>query len=164
MDLQIRIALEKDMPEVLKLIKELATFEREPNAVEITVEDLIQDGFGDRPEFICFVVEVNNIIEGMALVYKRYSTWKGIVLHLEDLIVTKGNRGLGIGEKLFNHVVTYANEIGVKRMSWVVLDWNQPAFDFYNKRGAKMMDDWRVVHLDEQGIKNYLFKINNESI
>jgi len=95
----------------------------------------------------------------MALVYKRYSTWKGIVLHLEDLIVNKEKRGLQIGTKLLDRVVEYADELDVKRVVWEVLDWNQPAIDFYNKKGAKMMDDWRVIHLDEQGIKNYISKI-----
>lgn len=159
MNINIRKARKEDMSEVLKLIKELASFEREPNAVELTIEDLVRDGYGAQPEFVCFVAEMKGIIEGMAIVYKRYSTWKGVILHLEDLVVSKDNRGLGIGEGLFNTVVKYANEIGAKRMSWEVLDWNQPAFDFYNKKGAKMMDDWRVVHLDEQGINNYLSKI-----
>lgn len=155
----IRLATENDMPEVLNLIKELATFEKEPDAVELTVEELEKDGFETNPEFTCFVAEKDNRIEGMALVYKRYSTWKGVALHLEDLIVRNDKRSSGIGTKLLDTVVKYADEIGVKRINWEVLDWNKPAIDFYNKKGAKVMEDWRVVRLDELGIKNYLSKL-----
>ena len=164
MDITIRFAQKKDMPEVLNLIKELAHFEREPNAVEVTTKELIKDGFGEQPSFNSIVAEVDNKIEGMALIYKRYSTWKGVVLHLEDLIVTKEKRGLGIGEALFDATVKYASDLGVKRISWEVLEWNQPAIDFYNKKGAKMMDDWRVIHLDEQSIKSYISKAQNANI
>lgn len=155
----IRLATIEDMPQVLNLIKELALFEKEPDEVETTVEELEEDGFGKNPEFTCFVAEINNKIEGMALVYKRYSTWKGVALHLEDLIVSQDKRGLEIGTKLLDRVVKYGLEIGVKRINWEVLDWNQSAIDFYNKKGAKVMQGWRVVHLDEQGIKNYISKI-----
>ena len=155
----IRLATVKDMSQVLNLIKELALFEREPKAVEVTVEDLIKDGFGANPEFTCFVAEIDNKIEGMALVYKRYSTWKGVALHLEDLIVNTDKRGLGIGTQLLDTVIKYGHKIGVKRINWEVLDWNKPAIDFYHKKGANVMKDWRVVHLNEQGIKNYISKL-----
>lgn len=147
------------MPKVLNLIKELAQFEKEPEAVEVTVEELIKDGFKDNPEFICFVAEIDNEIEGMALAYLRYSTWKGTVLHLEDLIIKQKSRGSGIGTSLLDKVVKYGHEIGVKRVSWEVLNWNKPAIDFYNKKGAYIKKGWRVVHLDEHGIKNYIAKI-----
>ncbi len=156
MNVTIRLANKNDMPEVLNLIKELAYFEKAPNAVELTVEELKNDGFGTYPEFTCFVAEIGNEIEGMALAYKRYSTWKGVALHLEDLIVRKNSRGMGIGTQLLDTVVKYGHEIGVKRINWEVLDWNRPAIDLYNKKGAKVMEDWRVVHLDELGIKNYI--------
>ena len=159
MNSKIRLATEKDMPEVLNLIKELAQFEMEPEAVEVTVEELIKDGFSEEPQFICFVAEINNKVDGMALAYLRYSTWKGVVLHLEDLIIKKESRGLGLGTKLLDKVVKYAHEIGVKRVCWEVLDWNKPAIDFYNKKGANIKKGWRVVHLDEQGIKNYIANI-----
>ena len=159
MNTSVRLATKKDMPQVLNLINELALFEREPEAVELTVEDLVKDGFAANPEFTCFVAEINNKIEGMALVYKRYSTWKGVALHLEDLIVSTDKRGLGIGTQLLDTVVKYGHEIGVKRINWEVLDWNKPAIDFYDKKGAKVMQDWRVVHLNEQGIKNYISKL-----
>ena len=159
MKINIRLATKTDMPEVLNLIEELAHFEKEPDAVEVTVDELIRDGFGINPEFTCFVAELDNRIEGMALVYKRYSTWKGISLHLEDLIISNDRRGLGIGTQLLDTVVKYGYELGVKRINWEVLDWNKPAIDFYDKKGAKVMEGWRVVHLDQQGIKNYISKL-----
>ncbi|NVJ63369.1 MAG: GNAT family N-acetyltransferase [Flavobacteriaceae bacterium] len=150
----IRTAKPTDMKEVLGLIQELAVFENEPYAVEITEEDLIRDGFeGDA--FKCFVAEKEARIVGIALVYPRYSTWKGVALHLEDLIVTQSLRGSGIGSALLKQVVDYAKELGVKRVSWDVLDWNEPAISFYEAKGAKVLRDWDVVQLDEQGIKNF---------
>lgn len=151
-----RIATKDDMPQVFQLIKELALFEKEPDAVDITVANLMEDGFGNRPKFTCFVVEVNHHIEGMALVYSRYSTWKGEVLHLEDLVVSKGHRGHGLGTVLLDTVVKFGKSKGVKRISWEVLDWNEPAIAFYEKKGAKVMRDWDVVQLDEKGIDKYL--------
>jgi GNAT superfamily N-acetyltransferase len=159
MNFIIRKAVKEDMLEVLSLIKALATFEKEPDAVIISVEDLQNDGFGDHPSFVCFVAEIDHKIEGIALVYLRYSTWKGKTLHLEDLIISEDKRGLGLGTILLDEVVKYGNEIGVKRICWDVLDWNEPAIVFYEKKGAKVMRDWDIVQLDEQGIKNYLSKI-----
>lgn len=156
MDLKIRKAVVQDMPEVLKLITELAVFEKEPDAVEITISDLQNDGFGEHPAFICFVADVNGKVEGIALVYNRYSTWKGRVLHLEDLIVSQKMRGSGLGTALLDEVVRYGDQLGVKRICWEVLDWNEPAIDFYQKKGADVKRDWDVVHLNEIGIKNYL--------
>jgi GNAT superfamily N-acetyltransferase len=153
---QPRLATKQDMPRVLELIKELAIFEKEPDAVEVTFSDLERDGFGTNPKFTCFVAEINNTVEGIALVYTRYSTWKGEVLHLEDLIVSEKCRGKGLGSKLLDTVVKYGNEKGVRRISWEVLDWNEPAIVFYEKKGANVMRDWDVVHLDERGIENYL--------
>lgn len=156
---QPRLALRQDMPRVLELIQELAIFEKESDAVEVSVSDLEKDGFGTHPKFICFVLEVENTIEGIALVYPRYSTWKGEVLHLEDLIVSKKCRGKGLGTQLLDAVVKHAKQIGVKRVSWEVLDWNDPAIEFYESKGANVMRDWNVVHLDENGITNYLNKL-----
>lgn len=152
----IRKATKNDMPEVLDLINELAVFEKEPNAVEVTVEELQKDGFNNHPSFHCFVAEVNNKIKGIALVFNRYSTWKGKALHLEDLIVSKKMRGSGLGSALLDEVIKYGYKLGVKRVVWEVLDWNLPAISFYEKKGAKIMEDWRVVHLNEKGIKDYI--------
>ncbi|GGG35087.1 GNAT family N-acetyltransferase [Bizionia arctica] len=160
MKISIRKAEKADMANVLNLIKELAIFEKEPDAVEISVADLERDGFKEHPEFQCFVAEAENKIEGIALVYKRYSTWKGSVLHLEDLVVSQKMRGNQIGTLLLDEVVKYGNQLGVKRICWDVLDWNEDAIAFYEKKGANVMRDWDVVHLNEQGIKGYLSNIN----
>ncbi|MDB2606732.1 GNAT family N-acetyltransferase [Zobellia sp.] len=156
MNYTIREAQGVDMPQVLALIKELAVFEKESNAVDVTVDDLIKAGFGEKKLFHCFVGEINNEIIGMALVYPRYSTWKGPVIHLEDLIVSEKMRGSGLGKALLKEVVQYGNNLGVKRISWEVLDWNEPAITFYEKNGARVMRDWDVVQLDEKGIQAFL--------
>ena len=159
MEYTIREATAGDMQYVLQLIKELASFEKEANAVEVTADDLVHDGFGAAKLFHCFVAESNSIIVGMALVYNRYSTWKGPIIHLEDLVVSEIMRGSGLGTALLNEVVKYCAKQGVKRISWEVLDWNEPAITFYEKKGAKVLRDWDVVHLDEEGIQNYLKNI-----
>jgi GNAT superfamily N-acetyltransferase len=152
----IRPAIKEDMAQVLDLIKELATFEREPEAVVVTVDDLEREGFGEHPLFKCFVAEVGNEIVGMALFYFRFSTWKGRSIHLEDLIVKEEMRGSGLGSELYKEVMKYAKSQNVRRVEWVVLDWNEGAIKFYERSGAKILDDWRTVHMDEQGITNFL--------
>lgn len=159
MNFLIRNAKKEDMVQVLDLIEALAVFEKEPDAVEITVDLLQQQGFEDHPVFHCFVAELNSKIEGIALVYNRFSTWKGRVLHLEDLIVSASFRGTGLGTALLDEVVKYGSELGVKRISWEVLDWNEPAIAFYERKGAIVLRDWNVVQLDEKGIKNYISNI-----
>jgi len=159
MDFTIRKANKKDMLCVHRLIKELAEFEKEPEAVEITVEDLEKDGFKNQPAFFCFVAEVNSKIEGIALGYNRYSTWKGKAIHLEDLIVREKMRGTGLGSALFDEIIKYGYNENAKRIVWDVLDWNEPAIKFYEKKGASILKDWRVVHLNEKGIKDYISKL-----
>lgn len=159
MEFNIREAQITDMPQVLKLINDLAIFEKEPNAVEVTVKDLEQDGFGENPAFKCFVAVLNKTVQGIAIIYNRYSTWKGKIIHLEDLIVNEAYRHQGIGTALLNEVVKYASSIKAKRINWEVIDWNEPAISFYESKGATVMRDWDVVQLNEQGIKNYLNKI-----
>jgi GNAT superfamily N-acetyltransferase len=155
----IRDAQASDMTQVLGLIQELATFEKEEDAVEVSENDLINDGFGDQKRFHCFVAESDCAIVGMALIYPRYSTWKGPIIHLEDLIVTEKMRGSGLGTALLNEVVKYGRKLGVKRINWEVIDWNETAIEFYESKGAKVMRDWDVVQLDQEGIKNYLENI-----
>ena len=152
----IRKATKNDMPSVLELIQELATFEKEPDAVVVTVDDLIRDGFSENPLFQCFVAEEENEIIGMALYYYRYSTWKGKTIHLEDLIVKENKRGTGAGFALYKEIIKQGKAENVRRIEWNVLDWNTPAIDFYEKSGAKVLGDWRVVHMDENGIKNFI--------
>ena len=161
MSVIIRDAVQNDMKQVLMLIKELAKFEKEPNAVILNEEQLVRDGFSENPKFKCFVAESNNEIIGMALGYPRYSTWKGVTMHLEDLIVTKSRRGNGIGSLLFSKFINYAHSLRVKRIEWAVLDWNVNAIEFYEKNGAKILSDWRVAQMDEDSIKKFC---NNESI
>ena len=158
MKLKIRNAVATDMPRVLELIQELANFEKEPNAVQVTVEELTEAGFGAQPLYQCFVAEIEDKVEGMALVYPRYSTWQGPVIHLEDLIVSQSVRGKGIGSALLDQVVQYSKEQGVRRIAWEVLDWNEPAIKFYESKGAKVMRDWDVVQLDEAAINRFTEK------
>lgn len=152
----IRPGTKEDMPDVLRLITELAIFEREPDAVVVTVDDLIRDGFGSDPLFYTFIAEDDSQIVGMALYYYRYSTWKGKTIHLEDLIVTEKARGTGVGMALYSKIIEQGKIDNVRRIEWNVLDWNEPAVKFYEKSGAKVLADWRVVHLDETGIQQFL--------
>ena len=152
----IRKGTPTDMPSVLELIKELAVFEKEPEAVVITVDDLVSDGFSEQPLFHCFVAEVNSEIIGIALYYYRYSTWKGKTIHLEDLIVKESKRGNGAGFALYNQIIRQAKKDKVRRIEWAVLDWNTNAIAFYKKTGANVMNDWRVAQMDELGIDEFL--------
>lgn len=154
----IRKALIEDMKSVLELIQELATFEKEPKAVVVTVDDLIRDGFSDNPLFHCFVGEIDEQIVGMALYYYRYSTWKGKTIHLEDLIVKEKMRGSGLGFALYSKVIEQGKKDNVRRIEWAVLDWNTPAIDFYEKSGAKVLRDWYIAQMDEKGINEFLEK------
>jgi GNAT superfamily N-acetyltransferase len=152
----IRKGTPKDMQHVLDLIKELAIFEKEPEAVVVTADDLIRDGFAENPLFHTFVAEVENQIIGIALYYYRYSTWKGKTIHLEDLIVKEDKRGIGVGFALYSEIIRQGKRDNVRRIEWNVLDWNKPAIDFYKKSGAKVLDDWLVVQMDEYGINEFL--------
>jgi GNAT superfamily N-acetyltransferase len=156
--MNIRKGTIEDMPAVLSLIQELASFEKEPSAVVVTVADLKRDGFGESPLFYTFVALENEEIVGMALYYYRYSTWKGKTIHLEDLIVKEEKRGSGLGYKLYSEVIAQGKCDGVRRIEWNVLDWNAPAIEFYEKSGAKVFKDWLVVQMDEKGIDAFLEK------
>ena len=142
----LRIAIEraqlKHVPDVLRLIKELAAFELEPDAVVVTEAILLADGFGPHPAYQCWVAIVDAEVVGMALTYTRYSTWKGRRCYLEDIIVQHSHRRLGIGEQLFDAVVAYASVEGHSAVCWQVLDWNAPAIEFYKKKGAVQKEGW----------------------
>lgn len=165
--MNIRKGRKEDMPAVLDLIRELAVFEKEPNAVEVTVADLERDGFQENPLFHTFVAEMDNDapnglakqIVGVALYYYRYSTWKGRTIHLEDLIVKEKMRGAGIGFALYRAIMAQGKKDKVRRVEWNVLDWNTPAIDFYEKSGAKVLPDWKVAQMDATGIDNFLNNI-----
>jgi GNAT superfamily N-acetyltransferase len=156
--MQVRQGTKADMKAVLSLIQELATFEKEPDAVVITEADLIRDGFGENPLFHTIVAEENEDIIGMALYYYRYSTWKGKTIHLEDLVVRENKRGTGAGFALYSAIIEQGKKDNVRRIEWNVLDWNTNAIDFYEKSGAKVLPDWRVVHMDENGIEKFIEK------
>lgn len=131
---------------MLELVRELATFEKAPNEVTVTLEHFIDAGFGKNPVWNAMVAidsenEAEEII-GISLWYMRYSTWKGLRLYLEDLIVTEAHRGKGVGKKLFDQTIEEARKLGVSGMMWQVLDWNQPAIDFYKKYGAEISSEW----------------------
>lgn len=156
--MNIRKGKKTDMPAVLSLIQELAVFEKEPDAVVVTIADLERDGFGEKPLFHTFVAELNGEIIGMALYYYRYSTWKGKTIHLEDLIVKEAHRGTGAGLALYTEIIKQGKKDNVRRLEWNVLDWNEPAIRFYEKSGAKVLEDWRVVQMNEEGIELFLEK------
>ena len=159
MKFNIRFATESDMPKVLELIKELAVFEKEPDAVIVTEKDLIEHGFGKNPLFTCFVAEKEEEIVAIALIYFRFSTWKGKTVHLEDLIVKQELRGQGLGTLLLDEVIKYGYSQGVQRICWEVLDWNTSAINFYEKQGAKILKDWYLAQLEGDAIKNYIEKL-----
>ena len=158
MNFTIRKAIIEDAPAILGLINELALFEKEPEAVVVTVEDIKRDGFGEKPLFQTLIAEKEGEIVGMALYYYRYSTWKGKTIHLEDLIVKHSMRGQNIGSVLYNAVLQQAYDEKIRRVEWAVLDWNTHARDFYVKSGAKILDGWETVQMDEEGLKNYILK------
>jgi GNAT superfamily N-acetyltransferase len=160
----IRFATKDDTPAIMRLIQGLADFEKAPDQVVITAEDLVRDGFGIDPKFMCYVAEIRHEIHpqnesqivGMALFYPRYSTWKGPTIHLEDLMVQEEFRGQGVGTALYRAVLSYARTRNVRRVNWEVLDWNTPAIDFYEKSGADVLKEWRVVSMDDQALSAYL--------
>ncbi|MBF4517410.1 GNAT family N-acetyltransferase [Flavobacterium sp. ANB] len=157
--MNIRKGNPEDMKAVLGLIQELAIFEKEPEAVVITVDDLVRDGFGEKPLFHVFVAELEKEIVGIALYYYRYSTWKGKTIHLEDLIVKEKMRGTGLGSALYAEIMKQGKRDNVRRVEWNVLDWNTPAVKFYENSGAKILDGWQVVQMDEAGINAFLEKL-----
>ena len=152
----IRKGNPEDMEAVLGLIQELAAFEKEPDAVLVTVDDLTRDGFGEVPLFQVFVAEVDSEIVGIALYYYRYSTWKGKTIHLEDLVVKDKMRGTGLGYALYSEIIKKGKKDKVRRIEWNVLDWNTPAIEFYEKSGAKVLGDWRVAQMSEDAINYFV--------
>lgn len=155
-DIKIRKAKPTDMAAVLELIKQLAVYERAPNEVTVTREDLVNDGFSDKL-FSCLVAEHAGKVVGMALYYPRYSTWKGRTIHLEDFVVAEAYRNKGIGRQLFDAVVAAAKDFGAKRLEWLVLEWNEPALAFYRKIGAQIDPEWHIGKLDEGQLSAYQF-------
>jgi GNAT superfamily N-acetyltransferase len=153
----IRIGTKQDLPRVLELVKELALYERAPHEVTNTVERMEKDGFGPNPIYGLFVAENERGIVGISIYYWRYSTWKGKRLYLEDIIVTEKERGSGIGKLLFDRTMQHALDEECTGMLWQVLDWNEPAINFYKKYySAKLDGEWINCSLEADDIKRIL--------
>lgn len=150
---KIREGKKSDLPRVFELIKELAEFERAPHEVTNTVQRMEEDGFGNNPIYGFFVAENENGIVGLSLYYWRYSTWKGKRLYLEDIIVTESERGKQIGTLLFERTMQHALDEKCSGMMWQVLDWNEPAINFYKKYGSVIQDEWMNCNLERSQIE-----------
>lgn len=142
MEIIIRRAVKEDCPRLLELVKELAVYEKAPDEVTVTLEHFEESGFGNKPVWWALVAELNGKVEGFALYYIRYSTWKGQRMYLEDLIVTEQLRGKGIGKVLFDQLIEEAKEKHLNAIVWQVLEWNEPAINFYKKYKASFDNEW----------------------
>ena len=142
MSITVRRATRNDCPRLLELVRELALYEKAPEEVTVTMEHFESSGFGEKPVWWAFVAEENGFIHGFALYYIRYSTWKGQAMYLEDIIVTESSRGKGIGKLLMERLIEEAIEKGFKRIVWQVLEWNEPAINFYKKYNADFDAEW----------------------
>lgn len=149
MELNIRTAVAQDCPRLLELINELAVYEKAPEEVTVTLAEFVDAGFGQKPVWKAFVAENNGLIIGFALYYIRYSTWKGCRLYLEDFLVTEKFRGKGVGKILFERVINEAKANNYNGMVWQVLDWNEPAINFYNKYNADLEAGWLNASLSK---------------
>ncbi len=149
--LNIRPATPADAPQILAFIRDLAAYEREPDAVHATESDLLRDGFGPAPRFHCLIADWDNTPAGFALYFHNYSTWRGHTgIHLEDLFVRPEHRGKGIGKALLTRVAAIAVEEGCHRLQWDVLEWNTPAIGFYEQLGAQMLMEWRTMRVNQE--------------
>ena len=142
MSIKIRRAIKEDCARLLELVNELAVYERAPQEVTVTLDHFIESGFGKNPVWHGFVAEEEDIIKGFAVYYIRYSTWKGQRMYLEDILVTESARGRGIGKLLFDRLIEEAKEKTFSGIVWQVLDWNEPAINFYKKYDAKFDRGW----------------------
>jgi len=153
MSMKIRQGIKKDLPSVLKLIKELADYENAIDQVTITLEDLQQDGFGSHPWYWFLVAEKEGEIIGLSFYFVRYSTWKGKFLFLEDFVIKEEYRRQGVGSILFEETIKICNKLKLNGMSWQVLDWNQSAINFYKKYNAEIKNDWLNGKLTKKQIQ-----------
>lgn len=155
--IKIRTGTKEDLPQILELIKELARYEKAPDEVINTVEQMEIDGFGANPIFGLFVAENERGVVGISIYYWRYSTWKGKRLYLEDIVVTERERGAGIGKLLFDRTMQQALDENCTGMMWQVLDWNEPAINFYKKYyRAKLDGEWINCSLERNEIEKLL--------
>ncbi|REJ85314.1 MAG: GNAT family N-acetyltransferase [Bacteroidetes bacterium] len=158
MNVIIRKGKKEDIPQVFALIQELAEFEKAPEQVSNTAEELAKEGFGPNPSYRLLVAEHEEIIVGMAIYFVKYSTWKGRGLFLDDLIVTEKMRSKGIGRMLLNAFLEVAGNEGAKQVHWQVLDWNTPAINFYRNIGSKIDHEWLDCKMSPDEIEAYLKK------
>ncbi len=142
MSIKLRRAVREDCPRLLELVHELAVYEKAPNEVTVTLEHFEESGFGEKPVWWAFVAVENKTILGFALYYIRYSTWKGQRMYLEDILVTEKARGRGIGKLLMDQLIEEAKEKKFSGMMWQVLEWNEPAINFYKKYNANLDAEW----------------------
>ena len=153
MNIKIRKGVKKDLPEVLKLIKELADYENAIEEVTITLEDLEKDGFDKKPCYWFLIAEDKNQIIGLSFYFFRYSTWKGKLLFLEDFIIKEKYRRSGVGSMLFKETIKICKDLKLNGMSWQVLDWNRPAINFYKKHNSEINSDWLNGKLSKKQIE-----------
>ena len=142
MEIKIRKAVRKDCARMMELIQELATYEKAPDEVTVSLSHFEESGFGANPVWWAFVAEVSGVVVGMALYYVRYSTWKGQRMYLEDILVTEEMRGKKIGGMLFDTLIQEAKDKKFMGMNWQVLNWNEPAINFYKKYNASFDPEW----------------------
>ena len=142
MNVTIRPAVAEDCERLMELIRELAVYEKAPEQVTVSLQHFMDSGFGPNPVWWAFVAEADGRVEGFALYYIRYSTWKGQKMYLEDILVTEKMRGMGLGNLLFERLIEEAKEKGLSGIIWQVLEWNEPAINFYKKYNASFDAEW----------------------
>lgn len=142
MNINIRKAVEKDCARIIELVQELAVYEKAPHEVTVTPQHFTESGFGPKPVWWAFVAEVDGVVQGFALYYIRFSTWKGQRMYLEDFLVTEEMRGKGLGKLLFDALIEEARAKKYNGIQWQVLEWNEPAINFYKKYGAAFDGEW----------------------
>lgn len=155
-DIQIRKGTKEDLPVVHALVYELAVYEKAPEEVETSAEQYARDGFGARPFFEFFVAEhPKEGVVGIAFFYFGYSTWKGKLLYLDDLVITEKWRRKGLGLRLLDQLVAYGLEQEARQMRWQVLDWNEPAIRLYEKVEAKLDGEWVNCYLSREQMESW---------
>lgn len=148
MFITVRRATKEDCPRLMELVRELALYEKAPQEVTVSLQHFEESGFGPNPVWWAFCAEIDGVVQGFALYYIRYSTWKGQAMYLEDILVTESMRGKGLGKLLFDALIAEAKEKQFKRIVWQVLEWNEPAINFYKKYNANFDPEWVNCSID----------------